>query len=73
MTLRYSVSPQQGTQPGHPVAACDIGDDLPPVQSFDVINLNLATKEELLAELERRKYLESKVSSGTDLSEEFEC
>ena len=60
-------------EPGHPVAVCDIGDDLPPVQSFVVINLNLATKEELLDELERRKYLESKDSYGTDLSEEFEC
>ena len=60
-------------EPGHPVAACDLGDDLPPVQSFNEINLNLATMEELLEELERRKDLESKFSDDTDVSKEFEC
>jgi len=47
--------------PGHPFAACDIGDDEPPIQSFDEINLHMATKEELLEELARRS-----VSQETD-------
>ena len=43
-----------GMVAGHPVAACDIGDDEPPVPVFDEINLHLATKAQLLEEIGKR-------------------
>ena len=43
-----------GMVAGRPVAACDIGDDEPPVPFFDEINLHLATKAQLLEELSKR-------------------
>jgi len=58
---------------GDMVAACNVGDEAPPVQSFDDgVNLHMATKDELIAELARRDNAEAgattkEVPEGNDL------